>query len=323
MLDELGLGYGTLRPSGSNCPPPLPVLNPPPLIPAFCFLVAQQQNILYYVGGYTYLRSTSAPTRGGTVLANSYLYAANFTTSVDLQQNSSAVFTSVTRLPDLVPRISSGNFLWRESSLNFFGGAPTTQPIFLSNGSFSLADRVPIGDTLFRHDVSNSNGSIWTRNSSWDYAGEQKTPIGKTAKAFDGGSDDGKGALWFYGGGYWEDPVTIGLKTVGTTLQMVEFEDLWRIPGNCDPNHVIACKQNTTTSGNSTVPRGYLQGTMVWVDNGAQGLLVLFGGLFRGIMVCTCFFILFLVIKKNPIWSSGKKTVILLGSWRHGHHRRY
>ncbi|KAF8451433.1 hypothetical protein BGX38DRAFT_490191 [Terfezia claveryi] len=245
--------------------------------------VAQQQNKIYYVGGYSYLRSTSTPTRGGIPLANSHLYALDFSSSVDLEKNSSSPFTSVTRLPDLVPRISRGNFLWRESSLNFFGGAPTTFPIFLPNGTFSLADRVPISDTLFKHDISNTG--TWTANSSFDYNGSHKTPIGRTAKAFDGVSDNGKGVLWFYGGAYWEDPVKVGLETKGTAVEMFEFEDLWRIPGDCDTKNVIACKQTTTTSGNSTAPRGYLQGTMVWVDNGGQGCLVLFGGTFRGNLV--------------------------------------
>ena len=111
-------------------------------------------------------------------------------------------------------------------------------------------------------------------------------PIGKAAKAFDGRSDDGKGVLWFYGGGYWEDPVKIGMETTGPGLGIVPFEDLWRIPGDCDTQNVVACKQVQKTAGNSTVPRGYLQGTMVWVDNDSKGWLVLFGGLFRGNLVC-------------------------------------
>ncbi|KAF8416296.1 hypothetical protein EV426DRAFT_686858 [Tirmania nivea] len=153
--------------------------------------VAQNQNQIYYVGGYSYLRSTSAPSRGGILLANSHLYALAFSSSVDLEKNYSSLFTSVTRLPDLVPRISRGNFVWRESSLNLLGGAQTTFPIFLSNGSFSLLDRVPIGDALFTHNLLNAN--TWTRNSPFDYGGMQNTPIGKAAKAFDELSDDGKG----------------------------------------------------------------------------------------------------------------------------------
>ncbi|KAF8427084.1 hypothetical protein EV426DRAFT_430997 [Tirmania nivea] len=222
--------------------------------------VAQKQNQIYYVGGYSYLRSTSAPSRGGIPLANSHLYALDFSSSVDLEKNYSSLFTSVTRLPDLVPRISRGNFVWRESSLNLLGGAQTTFPIFLSNGSFSLLDRVPIGDALFTHNISNAN--TWTRNSPFDYGGTQNTPIGKAAKAFDELSDDGKGVLWFYGGGYWEDPVKVGMESKGPKLDMT-----------------------TITSGNSTAPRGYLQGTMVWVDNGAKGWLVLLGGSFRGTVV--------------------------------------
>lgn len=82
----------------------------------------------------------------------------------------------------------------------------------------------------------------------------------------------------------------VGMEEKGPTMELVGFEDLWRIPGECDANNVIACKQNTITP-NSTIPRGNLQGTMVWVDNGAKGWLVLLGGTFRGSLVSTCFFI--------------------------------
>ena len=115
-----------------------------------------------------------------------------------------------------------------------------------------------------------------------------------TAKAFDARSDDGKGVLWFYGGASWQDPVKIGTVSKGTKLDMVEFEDLWRIPGKCDTKNVVPCKQVTKTSGNPTAPRGYLQSTMVWVDNGSQGWLVLFGGTYRGDLVLTCFGIVIL-----------------------------
>ena len=101
----------------------------------------------------------------------------------------------------------------------------------------------------------------------------------------------------------------VGMKPTGSSLQMVEFEDLWRIPGDCDAKNVIACKL-TTTSTNSTIPRGYLEGTMVYLDNGAQGLLVLFGGLFRGDMVRTCFVILFLVVnQKTSSCLQGRKQL--------------
>ena len=82
------------------------------------------------------------------------------------------------------------------------------------------------------------------------------------------------------------------MEVKGPKLEIVEFEDLWRIPGKCDANNVVACKQATTTSENSTTPRGYLQSTIVWVDNAAQGWLVLFGGLFRGNLVRTYLFII-------------------------------
>ena len=255
------------------------------LTPSPFGLVAQQDNKVYYVGGYSSLRSATNPSAGRISLANSHIYAVDFSSSVDIQKNYLPLFTSITRLPDLVPRISQGNFLWRESSLNLFGGAQTTNPIFLPNGSFSLSDRVTIGDTLFQKDTSDAG--TWTRGPSFAYNSTQKIPIGRAATAFDARSDDGQGVLWFYGGGYWEEPVKIGTEAKGPTVNMVEFEDLWRIPGECHTESIAACKQTTTTPGNSSIPRGSLQGTMAWVDNGLEGWLVLVGGTFRGELVRT------------------------------------
>ena len=71
------------------------------------------------------------------------------------------------------------------------------------------------------------------------------------------------------------------------------YSDLWRIPGECDPGNVVACKQTTTRGSSATnVTRPQLQSTMVWVDNqvngkSAKGLLVLFGGYLNGAVVCS------------------------------------
>lgn len=168
---------------------------------------------------------------------------------------------------------------------------------------------------MFRHEIS--DGNTWTRNTSFDYGGTQTSPIGRTAKAFDDRSDDGKGVLWFYGGGYWQDPVKVGMETKGAKLELVEFEDLWRMPGDCDTKNVVACKLDTKTSGTSTAPRGYLQGTMVWVDNGSKGWLVLFGGTFRGDLVRTCSFCCISPEKKQPCLRLGLYGMYHVNVGRH------
>lgn len=228
------------------------------------------------------MRLESAPGDTPLTIANSHLYAIDFSSSIDLQKNYSGLF-SVTRLPDLVPRISKGTFLWHRSSLTLFGGVQTTFPIYLANGSYSHAHRVEIDNYVFSHDISNEG--TWGATSSLPVLDSPlpglpigNTSLGNTAKAFDERSDDGNGVLWYYGGGLQQK-----------WLGMTEFQDLWRTPGDCDKKHIIACKQTTITSGNSTAPRGKLDGTMVWVDAGAKGVLVLFGGSVDNSMVRTCF----------------------------------
>ena len=88
-------------------------------------------------------------------------------------------------------------------------------------------------------------------------------------------------------------PVSVGTELKGNTVNLVEYSDLWRMPGECDQDNVIACKQTTSTSSSAmNVTRPHLQSTMVWVDNqgngkSAQGLLVLFGGHIGGNVVCS------------------------------------
>jgi len=293
-----------------------PCANPPTNV------VAQQNNKLYAVGGYTILRSPTNSSGGGTALANSHLYALDFSSSVDLQKDYASIFTSVTRLPDLVPRIIWGNFLWRDNSLNLFGGSQTTFPILLSDGSYSQSDRVKIGDALFSTDISNTNTN-WKRNRPFDYEGTRKTPIGQAAKAFDGDGDNGQGVLWFYGGGYWESPVTVGTEEKGNTVDLKQYSDLWRVPGECDPGDVVACKQTTSTSSSAmNVTRPRMQSTMVWVDhdgNGknAKGLLVLFGGYINGgdVVCSTSLLVFFWRGRINLVSIKGMGLIILLWDW--------
>ena len=61
------------------------------------------------------------------------------------------------------------------------------------------------------------------------------------------------------------------------------------LPAECNPKRVIACivacMQTTEMSGGWTTTTRPLQGATVWVDNGLEVWVVLFGGTFRGELV--------------------------------------
>lgn len=265
--------------------------------------VAHSNTTLYAVGGYTVLRSPDDPHAQGVAVANSHLYTLSLagSSTIDLSSTSgiSTLFhPSPQRLPDNIPRIIWGNFFQRQGQLYLFGGVQTTFPIYLPNGTVSLANRTEIGTQMFTYVVS---------SATW-LGGEQQSglgaAIGQAAKAYDLGRE----MFWMYGGATWTEPYTVGTEQEGGNTPLQEYRLLWKVPrlSASDPDCVVnstqsgdssvsACEVNTTTVPSAKL-RPTMQSTMVFVNindgmntsngsPGSEGILILLGGYTESVLV--------------------------------------
>ena len=262
--------------------------------------VAYTNTTLYAVGGFTILRSPDDPNaRIFLEIANSHLYTLSLAGSntIDLSSASglSTLFhPSPQRLPDYIPRVVWGNLYHRQGRLYFFGGAGTPDPIYLPNGTVSLANRAEPGAQLFTYDIA---------SATWLSGELQSGPsVAQAATAY----DPAREVFWMYGGGTYKEPFV--MSDIDSPLD--ELRHLWKAPGFAvsDPDCVVnstksgdspgsACQVNTTTTALSQSARGRPTrlATMVFIEvgtsarsrsPGSEGILVLLGGQAGVMRVC-------------------------------------
>ena len=256
----------------------------------FCSLVAQSGKALYYIGGFTVLRDGSDPNTQGLSIANSHLYKIDFSGNgtktsgiIDLETDFPGIITA-DRLPDAVPRTMWGNFFSYNSELHMFGGLQITQPIYLANGSASLAPRVTIEDKVWSYDIS-----IETWYKTWDGSTDRTNitsglgtdVLGQAAKA----QDMSSGKAWMYGGATWSEPYKIGDTQVGNNTDFKEMRDLLQSNSTLIPQapDQYVMERVTTQTASSAQARPGVQAVMVFIPGvGSEGVLVLFSGSLLG-----------------------------------------
>ena len=250
--------------------------------------VVYSSTTLYVVGGYITLRSPDDPEAPGQLLANSHLYTLSLTGNRTIDLSSASGISTLfqpppQRLPDSIPRVGMGNFFHWQGRLYLFGGFQTNEPIYLPNGTMSLADRPEIRDQVFTYEISSAT---WLSDTLQSGLG---VSLSEAARAYDSGRE----VFWMYGG---------GTETENNTSK--ESYLLWKFPGSgpdcmvnsAESGPVPACQINTTTVP-SAKPRPTKRSTMIFVDiklgtsassgsPGSEGILVLLGGTVSGILVC-------------------------------------
>lgn len=174
-----------------------------------------------------------------------------------------------------------GNLFAHKGQLHYFGGLQVPQPIYLEDGTYSLAARPEIRDGVWTYIVQEG---AWVNSVS----GKRMTTglgadvLGQSAKAEDMASEQ----AYLYGGAVWTEPYMIGNRTVGNGTAFRELRDLL-LPQPVDVADTDSAVEAdeypidtvTTKTVASASARPAVQATMVFLEGmGGEGVLVLMGG---------------------------------------------